>query len=86
MSANGFSGQYWASYAGIVARKLDETVYVAGVYEANGVTYCTGVIPYSLGRFCAMQVNTSTSASIVTLAKYTAVYGYYAKAYLYDEA
>ena len=81
MSANGFSGQYWASYSGIFARKLDETVFVAGVYESNGVTYCTGVIPYSLGRFCVSQVNNSTSESTIALAQSTAVYGYYAKQY-----
>ena len=81
MSANGFSGQHWTSYTGIAAKQLDETVFVAGVYEANGKTYCTGIIPYSLGAYCLDRINKSSDATMVELAKNTAVYGYYAKEY-----
>ena len=81
MSANGFSGQYWTSYTGIAAKQLDETIFVAGVYESNGKTYCTGIIPYSLGAYCLDRINKSSEATMVELAKDTAVYGYYAKEY-----
>ena len=59
--------------SGIAAKDLDSTIYVAGVYESNGVCYCTGVLPYSVGAFCASNGS--------ALAQAIAVYGYYAEAY-----
>ncbi len=72
------SGAYWAQASGIAAKMLDETYYVAGVYtDAQGNTYCTGVIAYSLSRYCM----NNASGNMAGLAKATAMYGYYAEAY-----
>jgi hypothetical protein len=59
--------------SGIAAKDLDSTIYVAAVYESNGVSYCTGVLPYSVGAFCAAEGS--------ALAQAIAVYGFYAKAF-----
>ncbi len=70
-------GANWgAAIEGIAAKAIDETIYVAGIYTSNGVSYPTSVISYSLGRYCetiAAQNNAFGAA--------TAVYGFYAKAY-----
>ena len=74
------SGRYWASYTDIAAKQIDETVFVCGVYESNGVRYCTGVIAYSLGAYCLDRIQNG-SAAMQSFAKATAVYGAYAKNY-----
>ena len=72
------SGSYWGQVTGIAAKMLDETYYVAGVYtDAAGNTYCTGIIAYSLSRYCMNNAN----GTMANLAQATAMYGYYAKAY-----
>ena len=81
MSVDGFTGRYWAGYTGIAAKQLDETVYVAGVYESGGKSYCTGVIAYSLGAYCLDRINNSSDETMVELAQKTVVYGYYAEDY-----
>ncbi len=74
----GADGRYWASISGIPAKALDDTYYVAAVYtDADGNTYCTGVIAYSLSKYCM----NNASGSMGTLAQATAMYGYYAKQY-----
>ncbi len=57
----------------IAAKDLNSTIYVAAVYESNGTSYCTGVLPYSIGAFCVSNGS--------ALAQAIAVYGSYAKAY-----
>jgi hypothetical protein len=59
---------------------LDDTYYVAGVYTgADGNTYCTGVIAYSVSQYC---LNKAVDGSeMQQLAGATAMYGYYAKQY-----
>ena len=72
------SGSYWGSVSGIPAKALDDTYYVAGVYtDAAGNTYCTGVIAYSLSRYC--MNNAKPGKDMQELAANTAMYGYYAK-------
>ena len=80
MSKGGSSSQYFGSYTGIAAKEIDQTVYVAGVYESNGVRYSTGVIPYSLATYCVDRINNG-SEGMKQFAQATVVYGYYAKAY-----
>ena len=76
----GGDGSYWGQVSGIAAKMLDETYYVAGVYtDASGNTYCTGVIAYSLSRYCLN--NAKDGNSMQELAANTAMYGYYATAY-----
>jgi hypothetical protein len=73
--SNGF---YWQQVAGIAAKNLDKTYYVAAVYtDANGATHCTGVIPYSLSLYCMNSAN----GKMGELAQATAMYGYYADQY-----
>ena len=73
-------GSYWGQVSGIAAKMLDETYYVAAVYtDADGNAYCTGVIAYSLSRYC---LNNARDGNVMqALAANTAMYGYYAKAY-----
>jgi hypothetical protein len=72
----GTDGRYWGQVSGIAAKELDETYYVAAVYsDAQGNSYCTGVIPYSLSKYCM----NNASGTMGELAQATAMYGYYAK-------
>jgi hypothetical protein len=69
-------GSYWAAVSGIPAKNLDETYYVAAVYtDGSGNRRCTGVIAYSLSKYCL----NNASGSMGDLAQATAMYGYYAK-------
>jgi hypothetical protein len=72
------NGSYWANVTGIAAKQLDETCYVAGIYtDTDGNTQCTGVIAYSLSKYCM----NNASGSMGGLAQAAAMYGYYAKCY-----
>ena len=74
------NGDYWGQVSRIPAKNLDDTYYVAGVYtDADGNTYCTGVIAYSLSKYCLN--NAKEGKTMQELASATAMYGYYAKAY-----
>jgi hypothetical protein len=76
----GTDGRYFGQVEGIAAKRLDETYYVAGVYtDANGNTYCTGIIAYSLSKYCIN--NAKPGKEMQELASATAMYGYYAKLY-----
>ena len=72
--------RYWGIVDNIAAKNMDSTIYVAGVYTSGGTNYTTGIIAYSLGRYCeSIAGNTSNDAQ--DLAAKTAVYGYYAECY-----
>ena len=78
MVSNG--GRFWGEVAGIAAKEIDQTIFVSGVYSSNGVTYSTGIISYSLGRYCeTIAANNGSDAQMLGAA--TAVYGYYAENY-----
>jgi hypothetical protein len=69
----GNDGRYFLQISGIAAKALDETYYVAAVYkDANGNTHCTGVIAYSLSKYCM----NNASGDMGALAQATAMYGY----------
>jgi hypothetical protein len=70
------NGSYTACSDEIIAKYLDKTVYVAAVYESNGVTYCSGVLPYSIAAYCQKP-----PASVQDLATAAAIYGCTAKQY-----
>ena len=72
--------EYSAVVRGIAARDLDSTVYVAAVYESGGVSYCSGVLAYSIGAYCVDRA-ANGSVAMQSFAAATAVYGHYAKAY-----
>ena len=73
-------GRYWAQVNGIAAKALDKTYYVAAVYtDAEGNTHCTGVIAYSLSKYCIN--NAKEGNAMQELAANTAMYGYYAAEY-----
>ena len=76
LSAN---GAYHAAITGIAAKDLNQTIYVAAGYKYGSTSHCTGVLPYSIGTYCASQVSKATAAQ--DLAAATTVYGYYANAY-----
>ena len=70
-------GSNWgAAVECIAAKSIDETIYVAGFYTSNGVSYPTSIISYSLGNYCK-----TIAANGEAFGAATAVYGYYAKAY-----
>ena len=73
-------GYFWGDLSGISARLINQPAYVAGVYVSDGVTYTTGILPYSLGQYCK-SIASRDGNSTQDLAKHTAVYGYYAKIY-----
>ena len=79
MEINGTA--YKGSVTGIAAKEIDSVIYVSGVYEYNGTTYATGVLPYSLGSYCVDRAANGTAATMRDLGAATAVYGYYAKLY-----
>ena len=72
-------GSYHCAITGIAAKDLNQTIYVAGGYKSGSTNHCTGILPYSIGTYCASQVSKATAAK--DLAAATAVYGYYANAY-----
>lgn len=72
------TGTYEAKVGGIAAKEIDSTVFVAGVYESDGVSYATGVLAYSLGGYCTDRIQNG-SEGMRAFAEATAVYGYYAK-------
>lgn len=72
-------GRYQGEVSGISAKDLDETIYVAAGYNSNGTSYCTGILPYSIGAYCVSQA--AKGGDVKQLAEATAVYGYYAKQY-----
>lgn len=78
MTPNG-DGSYHCAITGIAAKDLNQTIYVAGGYRSGTTNHCTGILPYSIGTYCASQV--SKGADVKDLAAATAVYGYYANAY-----
>jgi hypothetical protein len=73
------TNRYWANVSGIAAKDIDKTVYACGVYEIDGQTYSTGVIAYSLAKYCANRAN--VAGEFQSFAAATAVYGYHAKTY-----
>ena len=79
MDAN-VADTYCAAITGIAAKQIDETVAVACIYRSGGVTYSTGVLPYSLGTYCKNMAQNDASGA-QELAAATAVYGYYAENY-----
>ena len=72
-------GSYWAQVSGIPAKELDETYYVAAFYTSDNRACCTGVIAYSLSKYC--MNNAGNGSAMQGLAQGTAMYGYHAKAY-----
>jgi hypothetical protein len=73
-------GEYFAAYTDIAAKQIGDTVYVAAVYESNGVSYCTGVLPYSLSLYCKRFAENDASPA-QDLAAATMVYGHYAEGF-----
>jgi hypothetical protein len=71
--------QFWANYDGIAAKEMDVPLYVCGVYEAEGEVYSTGVIAYSMARYCTGKAE--NNSEIQNFARAMAVYGYHAKTY-----
>ena len=72
-------GVYTAVIDQIPAKELNSGIYVAAGYSYGGVSYCTGVLPYSIGAYCASMA--TKEGDVAGLAQATAVYGYYAKQY-----
>ena len=58
---------------------IDSTYYVAGVYTAETQIRCTGVVAYSLSKYCLN--NAKPGNAMQDLSAATAMYGYYADAY-----
>ena len=80
MEMTNTSGMWWGQVAGIAAKEMDKTYYVSCVFESDGKTITTGVIPYSLGKYCSDKAAAEGDAQ-QAFAQATAVYGYYAKQY-----
>ena len=74
-------GAYWGDLSGLSARMINLPGYMAAVYESDGVTYTTGILPISVGMYCKSVAEQSAGSEARELAQYTAVYGYYADIY-----
>jgi hypothetical protein len=72
-------GTYYARITGIAPKQMDDTYYAAAVYSNPEGTYCSGIIAYSLSRYC--MNNAKDGKPMKDLAAATAVYGYHAKQY-----
>ncbi len=72
------NGVYVATVSGISARQIDETIYIAAVYNsaATGTAFYTPVIAYSLGGYCEALADKGNAFGAAT-----GVYGYYAKTF-----
>ena len=75
--------QYWGEVPGIAAKDIDKTYYVTCVFQNNGNYITTGIIPYSLGKYCEGKAATNGD-DLQAFAQATAVYGYYAKQLFYQ--
>lgn len=75
----GENGLYTGDITGIAAKDIDQSFYVCGVYEADGMTYSTGVLAYSLAAYCKTMAAGDTAMQPFAAA--TAVYAWCAKAY-----
>ena len=80
MITTGAGDQYWGQVPNIAAQDMDKTYYVSCVFTSGGKTVTTGIISYSLGKYCSTKAATDGDAQ-QAFAKATAVYGYYAKEY-----
>jgi len=85
LTSKNATGKMWMNYdgtawigevRGLAAKDIDKTIYIAGIYIDDAGTYSSGVISYSLGRYCENVANQG-----IALGEATAVYGHYAKAY-----
>ena len=74
------AGEVFAAVSGIAAKEMEDTVFVAMVYEVDDVTYSTGVRAYSLAAYCK-NIAAKEDSAMQALAQATAIYGSYAKAY-----
>lgn len=76
--------QFWGQVDSIVAKNIDETVFVAAVYTYGNVECATGVLPYSVGGYCEAMITAEANAEsqpMTPVCSGAAVYGYYAKQY-----
>ena len=71
------NGTFWAQLTDIPAKGIDDTIYVAATYEVDGVTYCTGIVAYSISTYCLNQAD----GPMGDLAFATAAYGCFARWY-----
>lgn len=78
------SGVYTGSYTDIAAKDADDTVFVCGVYESDGVRYSTGILSYSFACYCVNGIRTQTGAARA-LAEAAAVYCGTAKCFFGEE-
>ncbi len=79
LNAEEVDGKYLATVSGIAAKELDDTIYIAAIYESNGTTYCTGVLAVSVNALGLCQMGITDS--LTDLCRSMIVYGDYAKAY-----
>ena len=58
---------------------VDDADDACGVYEVDGEIYSTGVIAYSIARYCVAKAD--AYSKIQHFARAAIVYGYHAKSY-----
>ncbi len=71
-------GAYSAEIASIAAKDLDDTIYIAAVFNSEGSTCSSGVIAYSMAEYCKLNAQNDSSL-MQELAQAAIVYGYYAE-------
>ena len=73
-------GSWLGRYSGISAKNAGDTIYACGVYYSDGVECRTGVLAYSVAAYCKSFAN--GTSDFQPMAAASAVYAYYADAYL----
>lgn len=72
-------GRYWARITDIAPKDFDATYYVAAFYTSDTQNCCTGVISYSISKYCMKAA--ASGGDMAQLVEAAAMYGYYTKAY-----
>ncbi|MBQ9762505.1 MAG: hypothetical protein IJV82_05445 [Oscillospiraceae bacterium] len=73
-------GELFGAISGIAAKEIEDSVFIAMVYQVDGVQYCTGIRAYSLAAYCK-NIAAKDGSAMQALAKAMAVYGSCAKTY-----
>jgi hypothetical protein len=73
---NGYTGRV----SGISAKNVEDSYYACAVYTSGGITYCSGILPLSVGAYC--EAYAAAASDMQALAQATCVYSYYARVHI----
>ena len=80
-SSTKYGYEYQVVSDGIVAKSLGDALYIACIFEIDGVEYCSGVEVYSPEVYAKNQIDNNKAATLQELVKRMTIYGEAAKTY-----